>query len=191
MTTMPAATGMTADEFLALPLDSDEYGFAPCLVEGELVVNHPTMRHQRVALNVVRALANWVDPVHERGVVTMPVAVRLDERNVYAPDILWYSAARRPLDESAASYPVPDLAVEVHSPSTWRYDTGAKKAEYERHGLRELWLIDTPAREVLVFRRSRPDAAQFDIALKLAVGDTLESPLLGGFAPALDELFRS
>jgi hypothetical protein len=38
---------------------------------------------------------------------------------------------------------LPDLAVEVRSPSTWRYDVGKKKATYERGGLPELWPVDT------------------------------------------------
>jgi Uma2 family endonuclease len=43
---------------------------------------------------------------------------------------------------------------------------------------------------VLVYRRSKPTAPTFDIALELGRGDTLESPLLPGFALSLDELFR-
>ncbi len=86
-------------------------------------------------------------------------------------------------------YSLPDIAVEIRSPSTWRYDVGAKKTAYERHGLPELWLVDTAADEVLVFRRSAPDAPAFDVAEELSHGDTLTSPLLPGFALELDELF--
>jgi Uma2 family endonuclease len=86
-------------------------------------------------------------------------------------------------------YPVPRLAVEVRSPSTWRYDIGPKKAAYERAGLRELWLVDTAASEVLIFRRSEPDAPAFDVALELERSDTLTSPQLGGFELPLVELF--
>jgi Uma2 family endonuclease len=43
---------------------------------------------------------------------------------------------------------------------------------------------------VLVYRRSRPDAPTFDVALELGVGNRLASPLLPGFGLALDELFR-
>ena len=77
--------------------------------------------------------------------------------------------------------------MEVRSPSTWRYDIDAKKATYERRGLQELWLVDTAARVVLIFRRSAPDAASFDVALE--VTDTLSSPLLEGFELPLAELF--
>jgi Uma2 family endonuclease len=84
---------------------------------------------------------------------------------------------------------VPDLAVEVRSPSTWRYDIGAKKSAYERAGLPELWLVDVAADVVLVFRRSSPRAASFDVALELGRDDALGSPLLPGFALALGALF--
>jgi len=45
--------------------------------------------------------------------------------------------------------------------------------------------VDTPAEEVLVFRRSRADATGFDIALELGRGDTLGSPLLPSFGLGL------
>jgi Uma2 family endonuclease len=76
----------------------------------------------------------------------------------------------------------------VRSPSTWRYDIGAKKAAYERHGLHELWLVDTAADAVLVFRRS-PESPTFDISLELTADDELASPLLPGFALSPRTLF--
>ncbi len=84
---------------------------------------------------------------------------------------------------------MPDLCVEIRSPGTWRYDVGAKKAGYERAGLRELWLVDDRAECVLVYRRSRPDAPDFDVALELTAGDELASPQLPGFALSVEELF--
>ncbi|HEX8743903.1 MAG TPA: hypothetical protein VF712_12280 [Thermoleophilaceae bacterium] len=42
---------------------------------------------------------------------------------------------------------------------------------------------------MLVFRRLKPAAPRFDVALELAAGDVLESPLLEGLALAVDQLF--
>jgi len=84
---------------------------------------------------------------------------------------------------------MPDIAVEVRSLSTWRFDIGAKKSGYEREGLRELWLVDTAADEVLVFRRSARNAARYDVSLQLGGDHTLSSPQLPGFALDLSELF--
>ena len=189
MTTMPAAELMTADEFLALPLDADGYGYAPCLVDGELVVTKPTVEHQDVVGRVYFALAKWIEAHDGRGFVIHEIDILIDDLNVYEPDVLWYAEGRRPARHDLAPYPMPELAVEVRSPSTWRYDVGAKKAGYERKGLPELWLVDPRVGEVLVFRRSRPDAPRFDVSIELATGDVLESPLLEGFALPLDALF--
>lgn len=87
--------------------------------------------------------------------------------------------------------PLPDLAIEVRSPSTWRYDIGAKKAAYERHGLTELWLVDVDAAVVLVFRRSQPGGMAFDVSLEVGRGEGLSSPQLSGFSLAVNELFAS
>lgn len=61
----------------------------------------------------------------------------------------------------------------------------------ERGGLPERWLVDTAADVVLVFRRSSPKAATFDIALELTIEDELTSPLLPGFALPLRDLFAA
>ena len=119
----------------------------------------------------------------------MPLGVVLDKHNYYEPDILWFREGRGPGHSDATLQPLPDIAVEVRSPSTWRFDIGAKKARYEQHGLPELWLVDTAADEVIVFRRSSASAPLFDVSLELARGDDLTSPLLPGFALPLDELF--
>ena len=96
---------------------------------------------------------------------------------------------RVPPRDAARPYAVPDLGVEIRSPSTWRYDIGEKKSGYERAGLPELWPVDTAADEVLVFRRSAPEAPVFDVALELTRAEQLTSPLLSGFELALDAVF--
>jgi Uma2 family endonuclease len=178
---------MTAAEYLANPDETRRTN----LVEGVVVVNEPRRLHQRIVLEIVVALRTWATDTPGRGEVSMPLDVAIDERNVYAPDVLWYSEGRVPPLHADRPYAVPDLAVEVRSPSTWRHDIGAKKAGYERAGLAELWLVDTAADVVLAFRRSAPAAGTFDVALELGRGESLSSPLLPGVALALDGLFGS
>jgi Uma2 family endonuclease len=179
------AQRMTADEFLAMPYD----GRRTELVEGEVIVHLPLSLHQFVLLDVQRAVDDWARAMPGRGSISLPLDVKLDERNVFGPDLLWYAEGRVPERHDPRPYAIPDLAVEVRSPSTWRYDIGAKKSAYERAGLRELWLVDTAASEVLIFRRSSAQATSFDVSLELAVGDELTSPQLHGFALALASLF--
>lgn len=187
MAAVPVAERITAEEFLALP--APERSQRRELVDGEVIVHQPRPLHQRVLMDLSFALQSWTRADPDRGEVTLPLDVQLDDRNVYAPGVLFYAGERGPGRSEVVPSPMPDLAVEVRSPATWRYDIGAKKAGYERHDLRELWLVDTAAEEVLIFRRSRPGAASFDIALELDRDQVLTSPLLPGFALALTELF--
>ena len=178
---------ITAEEYFALPPD-DRF---TQLIDGEIVVNQPAMRHQVIALEIAYLLKSWTDAAPGRGQVCIPVDVVLDERNVFAPDVWWVAEEHRPDRDARRLYRPPELAVEVRSPSTWRYDIGAKKATYQRTHLPELWLVDTEAEVVIVCRRLQPQAATFDVTLELGAGDQVTSPLLPGFALGVAGLFDS
>ncbi len=68
-------------------------------------------------------------------------------------------------------------------------EPNVRQATYERHGLPELWLVDTQSESVLVYRRSSPSAPELDVALELAAGEALTSPALPGFSLPVAELF--
>jgi len=181
-----ATAQMTAEEFLARP--GDPNGFRWELIEGEVFRRESTMTHNRAWLAAMSAIHVWSRAASGRGRANLQVPIQLDERNVYLPDIVWYRHGRAPSREDLAPYPVPDLVVDIRSP-TWPFDLGVKKAKYECHGLGELWLVDTAADVVLVFRRSSPDASDFDVELEAPIGDSLRSPSLTGFALAVGDLF--
>lgn len=186
MASMAVAQRMTAEQFMkAFPEDSHP---RVQLVAGEVVVSQPGFLHQVVQARLLVAISNWTAAGLERGVVVNPLDVLMDDVNMYAPDILWYPPARAPSLEDRPPYPLPDLAVEVRSPSTWRYDVGVKRQVYEAQGLAELWLVDTESQSVLVFRRSKVALATFDVSLELESDETLGSPLLPGFTLPLSTL---
>ena len=177
MNAMQVAQRITAGEYLAYEGERRTW-----LVDGHVVMNQPTLRHQALHGRLFRVLDGWVQAGDARGFVVSPLDIRLDDHNVYAPDLLWYQASRVPSFDARAPYPLPDLAIEIRSPSTWRYDVGTKKRVYEREGLPELWLVDGESSVLLVFRRSVPTAPVFDVELELDRSATLTSPLLPGFA---------
>ena len=134
-------------------------------------------------------LRTWARAAPGRGAPGMPIAVLLDERNLFTPDVVWYREGRVPARDDPVPYAVPDLAVEVRSPSTWRYDIGAKKHHYEEHRVAELWLVDTAADVILAFRRSVAATPHFDVSGEYALGDTLTSPLLPAVALPIADVF--
>jgi len=133
------STRLTADEYFALPPTEHRTQ----LIDGEIVVTEASLRHQRITLELARLLTNWLRENPGHGEAGIPVNVHLDDHNVFAPDVWWVPEADRPGRDAQRIVGPPALAVEVRSPSTWRYDIGTKRASYERHGVRELWLVDT------------------------------------------------
>ena len=133
----------TADDFLALG-ESDEHME---LIEGQIVVQpRPTFGHQAITVNVAIALRRWTEEKPASGYANIRVDHRIDDRNVYGPDVWWVREESVPTNDAAYLIGPPDLAVEVRSASTWCHDVGSKKRVYERKGLPELWLIDTHRR---------------------------------------------
>jgi len=176
---------MTVEDYYAVTVEGDRKQ----LVDGAIVVNEPTFAHWRLQSRLIVALSNWAAGDEGRGVAGGPTDVAVSEHNVFGPDVIWFADRRPALNERGYPERLPDLCVEIRSPGTWRYDVGAKKRAYEAARLPELWLVDDAAPSVLVFRRSSSESPEFDVALELANGDTLESPQLPGFALAVSELF--
>lgn len=182
----PIDRHMTADQFLELV---DRLPHRAELIDGEVVVNSPSYRHQDVVLQLARRLCDWIDAASGRGKCGIDVATRLDGRNAYRPDLWWYGEERRPSRDTVHFMALPDIAVEVLSPSTRRYDLGAKRATYERLGLPELWIIDPMSISATLWQRSDATSPIFDGTAKIEREDSLTSPQLPGFAVHLADLF--
>jgi Uma2 family endonuclease len=181
----PPAQRLTVEEYYALPAEGDR---RTQLIGGEVVVSHPRPIHAVLQMRIAAALQGWADAEDGRGLAMLTTDVVLTEYDAYGPDIVWVSEQHVPDDLEKRLARVPDLCVEVRSPSTWRYDVGRKKSVYEAGGLPELWLVDYDA--VLVFRRSGPAEPSFDVALELTHGDRFGSPQLPGFELDVAHLFR-
>jgi Uma2 family endonuclease len=121
--------------------------------------------------------------------------VTVNDTNVYAPDVWWARDGRPDTSDSTSGGHrldvVPDLAVEVRSPATWRHDSGPKRRRYGEAGTAELWLVDHQARKITVHRRSSAGSTGFDATLTVVVGELLVSPLLPGFSLDLEDTFRT
>ena len=76
----------------------------------------------------------------------------LDERSFFEPDFMVFTADdfRWPIPETTI------LIIEIANTSL-AYDLGSKAERYARWGLREYWVLDVPARTLIVHRDPGPD----------------------------------
>jgi Uma2 family endonuclease len=179
------ASAMTAEAYLAIPEGDRRYW----LVDGDLVVSSPTHEHQNLVLELAFSLRTWAAAGSDRGTANIAVDAHLDDLNVYQPDVWWLGPEHADRLVAGRLVGPPDLAIEVLSPSTQRFDRGPKLRGYERTGCGEVWLVDGSARRLFVHRRLAVSSARYETRLELGPADVVSSPLLPGFALDLSVLF--
>ena len=83
-----------------------------------------------------------------------PVDVVLDPENIVQPDLVFIATANLSIIQRQAIFGVPDLLIELVSPSSVRRDRYDKKALYARFGVKEYWIGDpaNKALEILILK---------------------------------------
>jgi Uma2 family endonuclease len=150
------------------------------LYDGEVFeIPSPILLHQFVLGRLYLALSAHVQ-AHGGSVFFAPLDIVLTDFDVVQPDVLLFMPAREHLlHMRQVTRHAPDLAIEILSPGTARNDRGRKLRLFERHGLKEYWLVDPEGPSIEVYR-----LAEGRLSLKAIARDRerVDSPLL----PALD-----
>ena len=168
---------LTAEDYERFPDDGQRHE----LVDGEHVVTpSPGVQHQRVVRRLARALEDAAAAGTGGEVFFAPLDVKLSPHDVVEPDVLWVSAARLAVEGNRLAG-IPELVVEVLSPSSRRIDEVLKRRRYERFGVLELWIVDPEVEAVRIYRREGELFAR-PVTLSGERGDVLATPLLPGLA---------
>jgi Uma2 family endonuclease len=144
----------TYAEYLTWP---DELRYE--LIEGRAyaMAPAPSVSHQEVVGALYRQVADALDASDCR-VLVAPIDVRLPDGNeddarvetVVQPDLLVVCDPAK-VDERGVRG-APDWVVEVLSPATAVHDHERKRRIYERHGVREYWLVHPVERMLMLYR---------------------------------------
>ncbi len=151
------------------PAEKERYTFADALerpenehieiINGEAFkMPRPNRRHQEIRMALSVQFANFLlGKTCE--VFGVPFAVRPfsekedtpeDEDTMLEPDITIVCDPGK-LDDYGCKG-VPDMVIEILSPSTRRHDLSVKYQLYQRAGVREYWIVDPEGKTVQVFR---------------------------------------
>ena len=179
-----AKTTLTYQDYLKTP-DDERYE----LLNGELIViAAPNTAHQRTTFNLAFFLRVFVEEGGLGEVFVSPYDVVLSETSVLQPDVTFVSNARQSIVTDKNIEGVPDLVVEVISPSTDARDRETKRRIYAQHGVPEYWLADPEARTVSVMVLRGKEFRESGV---YAVGEELASPGLPGLSIPLLDVFPS
>jgi len=157
------------------------------LIDGDLImVPAPRTAHQVTSLEIEFLLITFVKENDSGNVFHAPYDVVLSDTDVVQPDILFVSNERSNIITEDNIRGAPDLVIEILSPSTAQRDRTLKRTLYARHGVREYWLADTDAKNVLVLTLEDGD---YKVAGIYGEGQTVVSPMLQGFTLEIDRIF--
>lgn len=164
------------------------------LIEGEVyLMAAPSRRHQEVAGELFRQLATYLLGKECR-VYQAPFDVRLplaneeneDIETVVQPDIVVICDNRK-LDQKGC-IGVPDLVVEVVSPSSGARDRKTKRDLYEERGVKEYWIVDYINNTVEVYLLN--EEKQYDKLEVYTAEDKLAVNILSSLKIDLELVFR-
>jgi Uma2 family endonuclease len=156
------------------------------LIDGVLVEKALGSKESLFAAYIVRLLGNFVDEDDLGIVLGADGMLRLRPGLVRIPDVSFIPWHRIPgeevTDDPIAAY-VPDLAVEVLSPSNTRAEIDRKLREYFETGTRLAWVIQPKTQTAEVY------TSPTDFHRVAKTGSLDADPVLPSFALSLPDLF--
>lgn len=169
---MAIKTPITAEQFFQLP-ETNQFIE---LLDGEVIMSpSPIPEHQDIVFNSGSVLKQAAKQRGGRAFIA-PLDVQLDELNVPQPDAIYLAPDSRCVVEEKRLVGVPDLLVEVISPSTTKRDRSDKFLLYERFGVREYWIIDPRDQLVEVWQWKE---GRFALLGAFTPKETFESSVIG------------
>jgi Uma2 family endonuclease len=187
VTAIALQTPVTTEEFLGMYPEETNQPIE--LIEGEVIVSpSPLSIHQQISLRLSVLIGKHVLDHHSGEVLVAPSDLHLDEKNVPQPDLFFVSKDNThcKVGERGWWEGAPDLCIEIVSPTSIRRDRVTQFNLYQKHGVREYWIVDPDGRfiEVYVLTEDR-----YQRAGGYVEGDTFTSSVLPDLSIPVDEVF--
>ena len=178
---------LTYDEFQALPRDGSKLIE---LIEGEVFMTQsPKTNHQMAAGNLYFALRKFCDEHGLGRVFFAPYDVVFSKWTALEPDLLFIRKERLSIVTEANVAGVPDLVIEILSPSNKAYDRETKHRVYEEAGIPEVWYVDPEKRTVEILNVGADK--RYVVTAELSGNAAIVSKVLPGLSLTLSEVFAS
>lgn len=184
---MTSTLRWTSTDLDRLPDDGKRYE----IIAGELYVSkQPSWHHQYTCIRIIVEIEKWNARIGAGRINIAPGLIFAEDDDV-APDLVWLSNERlaETLADDGKLHAAPELVIEVLSPgrANLKRDREAKLGLYSRRGVSEYWIVDLLKREIEIYRRH---AIELQLVATLQGEDTVQTPLLPGFACLVNNLFE-
>jgi len=154
---------------------------------GVYMVPPPSLGHQYTSGQLHFVLMRHIQAHGLGRLFAAPVGLILDETNYVEPDLIFVASGRESVLTPRGVEGVPDLVVEILSPSTHKRDLGLKTRLYEQFGVPHCWIVDPDAKRLSALTRQ---AGQYVTAIERGEDETFEPTLFPGLSIEIAPLFE-
>jgi len=122
------------------------------IIDGEhYMTPSPTTKHQRISRNMVWIIESFLRENRCGEILSAPFDVILSDNDIVVPDLVYVSRKNIHMLTEENIKGIPDLIIEILSPSHRKRDRILKRDLYEKYGVKEYWLIDPDKEQVEVY----------------------------------------
>ena len=126
------------DSYAAIPFDGKRHE----IIGGDHFVNPaPNLYHQEVSRHIQFQLYTAIELKELGVVIDAPVDLQLSEHDIVQPDLVIVTRQQKHILTPTKIKGVPDLVVEILSPSNPNHDLKTKLSLYARCGVPEYWIV--------------------------------------------------
>ncbi len=167
-TTRKSPTKLTYNEYVLFPEDGNRHE----IIDGRHYMNSaPVPRHQAISRHIQFQLYQQIEMMQLGQVINAPIDLQLSDVDVVQPDLVVVLAENRIITQTRIRG-VPNLVIEILSPSNRKHDTELKKQLYEQYAVPEYWIVDPD--ECIISRYRLDDAGKFSVAAEFKQAITFE-----------------
>lgn len=154
---------------------------------GKLIMTpSPNLNHQRICRELEFVLCRFIKENNLGEVFFAPTDVVLDSANIVQPDIVVVMNNNKDILQEKAIFGVPDLVVEILSPTSYSRDRKEKHQLYERFQIPEYWIVDPDNQSILVYALENQ---KYQLLMSGSNKEMVESNVLGGFKVKVKNIF--
>lgn len=161
---------ITYDEYAELPEDGYRYE----ITDGRLELMSPSPSGLNEVISAVISDAIKQTCGKEYIILTAPLDVIFSQTDVRQPDLIIIHRSRKSMITKRGIEGIPDIVVEILSPSTRKRDKRDKPRTYEKYGVPEYWIVD-PEAYTLEQYLLQPDS-KYELCDLYEADETLASP---------------
>jgi Uma2 family endonuclease len=142
---------LSVKEFRQLEFDESDSAFYELINGSIMKKSAPTPQHQSISMNLSLQLGSFIKSKKSGKLFASPIDLFLDDHNAVQPDLVFVANENQRIVTNDGIVGIPDLIVEIISPSSVMRDRVDKKNLYEKLNVKEYWIIDPAYQDIEIY----------------------------------------